>query len=142
MLAEPRRTALLERIHRIPIVSTLGIEILSLGDGTCDLRAPYRKDYEGVFESCHGGLLMTLADTAACFAVFTKSGVGAHMTTTDMNIRFLAPCISDPTARARIVKLGRTLCPTHIDLFDADGQYVAFAQVTYFLVDRISHRNG
>jgi uncharacterized protein (TIGR00369 family) len=83
---------------------------------------------------------MTVADSAACFAVFTKTGPEMHMTTTDMNIRFLAPCLSDVTARARIIKFGRTLCPTEIDLVDAAGTRVALAQVTYFLLDRIPHR--
>ena len=140
MLSDERRTAILDRVRGIPILETFHMQILSLGDGTCELRMPYSKTYDGVFESFHGGLLMTAADTAACFAVFTKTGPDVHMTTTDMNIRFLAPCLTDVTARARIIKFGRTLCPTEIDLVDAAGTRVALAQVTYFLLDRIPHR--
>jgi len=140
VLSEERRKTILDRLRGIPILETLRMQIVSLGDGTCELRMPYTKNFDGVFESFHGGLLMTAADTAACFAVFTKTGPDAHMTTTDMSIRFLAPCLSDVTARARIIKFGRTLCPTEIDLVDAAGTRVAMAQVTYFLLDRIPHR--
>ena len=52
----------------------------------------------------------------------------------DMNIRFLAPCLTAVTARARVIKLGRTLCPVAVDLFDANDRQVAVAQVSYFLI--------
>src|SRR5256885_9949899 len=73
---------------------------------------------------------MTLADTAACMAVLTLAGADAAVTTTDMNIRFLAPCLSDATAEARVIKFGRTLCPVEVMIRDAAGKDVALAQVT------------
>jgi acyl-coenzyme A thioesterase PaaI-like protein len=58
---------------------------------------------------------------------------------TDMNIRFLAPCLTDVTARARLIKFGRTLCPVAVDLFDEDGRQVAVAQVNYILIDSLKN---
>jgi len=52
-----------------------------------------------------------------------------------MNIRFLAPCLTDVTAKARVIKLGRTLCPVAVDLFDETGRHAAVAQVTYILLN-------
>jgi len=134
------RSKLLERIQAIPIVETLQLQVLRLEDDVCDVLVPRKRDWDGVFESFHGGLLMTVADSAACFAAFTRAGADAFMTTTDMSIRFLAPCLTDLVARARVIKFGRTLCPVHIDLFDANDKKVAVAQVNYFLLDRIPHR--
>src|ERR1700693_5781716 len=91
------------RIGGIPILETLGLPRRSTGDATATLTAPYDAAYDGVFKSFHGGLLMTLADTAACIAVLTLAGADAAVTTTDMNIRFLAPCRSDATAEGRII---------------------------------------
>ena len=48
-----------------------------------------------------------------------------------MNIRFLAACLTDVTADARVIKFGSTLCPVAISLRDANGKEVAVAQVTY-----------
>jgi uncharacterized protein (TIGR00369 family) len=127
--------ALLARIRRIPIVETLRLEILKFGDGYCEARVPRERKYDGVFESFHGGLLMTLADSTACFAILTRSGPDTRLTTTDMNIRFLAPCLTDVTAKARVIKFGRTLCPVAVDLFDQNGEQVAVAQVTYMLLN-------
>jgi len=134
MLPE-RMNALLDRINRIPIVRTLELEMVRFGDGHCETRVPRRRKYDGVFESFHGGLLMTIADSTACFAILTRTGPDTRLTTTDMNIRFLAPCLTDVTARARVIKFGRTLCPVAVDLFDAQGQQVAVAQVNYILLD-------
>ncbi len=129
------QSALLARIKRIPIVATLGLEIVRFSDGACESRAPRSLKYDGVFESFHGGLLMTIADSTACFAILTRTGPDTRLTTTDMNIRFLAACLTDVTAKAQVIKFGRTLCPVAVDLFDEKGQQVAVAQVTYMLLD-------
>jgi uncharacterized protein (TIGR00369 family) len=134
MLPESEK-ALLTRINRIPIVATLQLEVLKFGDGACDVRVPRKRKYDGVFESFHGGLLMTIADSTACFAILTRTGPDTRLTTTDMSIRFLSPCLTDVTARARVIKFGRTLCPVAVDLFDKNDRQVALAQVTYMLLE-------
>ncbi len=131
MLNSPRGVAIIERVKRIPIFATLQMRVDELDEGFCRATVPYDRKFDGVFESFHGGLLMTVADSVACFAVMTMTGPDEPITTTDMNIRFLAPCRSDLTAEARVIKLGRTLCPLAVDLFDAAGVRVAVAQVSY-----------
>jgi uncharacterized protein (TIGR00369 family) len=124
-------------INKIPIVDTLGIQIISLLDGYCETKVQRKLSYDGVFKSFHGGLLMTIADSTACFAIFTKTGPFVKLTTTDMNIRFLAPCLTDVTAKARVIKLGRTMCPVSVDLYDENNKHVAVAQVNYILIESI-----
>jgi uncharacterized protein (TIGR00369 family) len=135
MLSSDLKEDILRRIMRIPIVQTLQMKILSLSDGGCETMAPRKIGYDGVFESFHGGLLMTLADSTACFAIFTKTGPDIHLTTTDMSIRFLAPCLTDAFARAEVIKIGRTLCPVTVNLYDVHKKRVALAQVTYMLLN-------
>ena len=106
----------------------------------CQSKVPRQSMYDGVFESFHGGLLMTIADSAACFAVLTLTPTDQILTTTDMNIRFLAPCLTDVHVKARVIKLGRLLCPVTVDLFDTAGTLVAIAQVTYMRLDRMPSR--
>jgi len=141
MLDGQLRQAILGRIRKIPIVDTLQMEVVTLSEGYCQVRVPRKADYDGIFESFHGGLLMTVADSAACFAIFTRSGPNIRLTTTDMNIRFLAPCLSDVTAGARLIKFGKTLCPVAVELFDANEQMVAVAQVNYILLNEAEPEN-
>jgi uncharacterized protein (TIGR00369 family) len=141
MLDELRKQAILERIGRIPIMDTLRIRIDELAEGSCKATVPRESRYDGVYESFHGGLLMTIADSIACFAIMTLTGPDEVLTTTDMNIRFLAPCLTDVTATAKVVKLGRTLCPVAVDLFDTNGTHIAVAQVGYIRLDKIPERS-
>ena len=92
MLDAALEKAILERVVAIPIVDTLGMQVLELEPGLCRIKVARKPAYDGVFESFHGGLLMTVADSAACFAILTHTGPQVKLTTTDMNIRFLAPC--------------------------------------------------
>ena len=132
--------AILARIKKIPIFDTLRMGHVVFGEGVAELRVPRQRIYDGVFESFHGGILMTVADSLACFAVLTTTPADQLMTTTDMNIRFLAPCLTDVVAKARVIKRGRTMCPVAVDLFDADGKLVAVAQVNYMLLDKMPKR--
>ncbi|MGH9643801.1 MAG: PaaI family thioesterase [Terriglobales bacterium] len=126
-----------ERIRKIPIFETLGFRLEAVSTGSATLSAPYDASYDGIFQSFHGGLLMTLADTAACVAVLMSAGPHAKITTTDMNIRFLAACRSDCTAEATVIKFGKTLCPVSVTLRDTNGTQVALAQVTYMRLGEI-----
>jgi uncharacterized protein (TIGR00369 family) len=119
------------RFRQIPIFQTFKYKASDLKEGSAKLTAPYDPTYNGIFNCFHGGLLMTLADTAACAAVLTVAGADAAITTTDMNIRFLAPCRSDAIAEAKIIKVGKTLCPVSVDVRDAQEVLVAVAQITY-----------
>jgi uncharacterized protein (TIGR00369 family) len=76
----------------------------------------------------------------ACFSILTQTPVDQTLTTTDMNIRFLAPCLSDVRAKARVIKKGRLMCPVAVDLFDHAGKLVAVAQVNYVLLDKMPGR--
>jgi uncharacterized protein (TIGR00369 family) len=131
VLADNLSQAILARITRIPIFNTLGMRDLAFGPGWCRVSIPRQGQWDGIFASLHGGILMTLADSAAAFAILTLTGVDEVITTTDMNIRFLAPCLSDATATAKVIKPGRSLCPCAVDIHDAEGRLVAVAQVTY-----------
>ena len=141
MLSSDLRLAILTKIKQIPIVKTLQFKIISLSEGYCEAIVPRKLKFDGVFNSFHGGLLMTIADSTACFAIFTKTGPEIPLTTTDMNIRFLAPCLSDVTAKAKVIKLGRTLVPVSVDLFDSTNKHIAIAQVNYILLDSLPSDN-
>ena len=140
MIDAARAAAILARITRIPIFSTLQMDSVVFDDGRCDMTVPRQAKYDGVFESFHGGLLMTVADSAACFAVLTRTPIDQVMTTTDMNIRFLAPCLTDVHVKARVIKFGRLMCPVAVDLLDTSGKLVAVAQVNYMLLDKMPSR--
>ncbi len=140
MLAPDHAAAILDRARQIPIFQTLQMDEMTFDEGMCRVRVPRKRELDGVFESVHGGILMTIADSIACFAILTKTPVDQALATTDMNIRFLAPCLTDVVAEARVIKLGRVMCPVAIDIFDTHGTLVAVAQANYMRLSRMPKR--
>ena len=122
---------ILERVRKIPIFNTLKFEITELENGKCTANVPRQKIYDGIFETFHGGILMTIADSISAFAILTLAGRNSKIATTDMNIRFLSPCKTAVKATAFVVKFGKTLCPVSVNIYDNDQKLVAISQVTY-----------
>ena len=81
-----------------------------------------------------GPAMMMLADTAAWLALMSRAGAELLAVTTSLQIDFLRkPSLVDLVATARIVKFGRVLVVSQVDLF-SQGQpdtLVATASVTY-----------
>lgn len=119
------------RIRNIPISDTLEMQVIREDPGRLEIRIPRRRQFDGIFQSLHGGILMTLADSTSAYAIMTLTGPDEPMTTTDMNIRFLAPCLTGATATAKVVKLGRTMCPVQVEITDDNAKLVAIASVNY-----------
>jgi uncharacterized protein (TIGR00369 family) len=127
-----------ERAMAVPISSALGLQLLGLNRGVCVMRMTRDPKFDGIYKSMHGGFLMTLADSAAAFALLTVIPSDEAITTTEMNIRFLAPVHEHVTVTARVLKAGKTLCPIIAELHDDTGRMVAHAGLTYMRVNRDS----
>jgi acyl-CoA thioesterase len=123
--------AIHQRMGSIPIFKSLGFSQVRLGAGCLECRVARNPEHDGIFDSFHGGLLMTAADSAAAIVSLTVWGADSRITTTDMNIRFLAPARSDVVLFAQAIKQGRTLIPVIANFWRDDGALVAVAQVAY-----------
>lgn len=123
--------AIRERMQSIPIFKSLGFSNVRLGAGWLESLVTRNPEYDGIFDSFHGGMLMTAADSAAAIVSLTLWGSQSRLTTTDMNIRFLAPARTDVKLFAQAIKHGRTLIPTIANFWRDDGTLVAIAQITY-----------
>jgi len=123
--------ALWARARSIPMSSALGFECVELSRGACTLAWTRDPRFDGIYRSIHGGVLITLADSAAAFALLTVIDPASRITTAEMNIRFLAPSLGRVRARARVLRVGRSLCPLVVDVVDEADRLVAHAGMTY-----------
>lgn len=130
-LTEAETNALWARARAIPMSAALGFECVTLSRGRCTLAWTRDPRYDGIYRSIHGGILMTLADSAGAFAVLTVVDPASRITTTEMNIRFLAPVLGRVRAEARVLRVGRSLCPLVVELRDEKDRLVAHAGMTY-----------
>jgi uncharacterized protein (TIGR00369 family) len=125
-----------QRLMAIPSVQTFGYRLEELSPGRAVIVAPYDTKLDGIFECFHGGLLATLADSTGGAAVLTVVGAETATATTDLSIRFLAPCRTDARATATVISAGRTLVIAEINIHDMDGRHVAVSQASYIRLGR------
>lgn len=132
ILDEGVRARVVARFEKVRLMQTYAIEMHRLERGECDLLLRDRRDLDGIFESMHGGILATLADSAIAFAGLTLIDPDEIITTIEFNIRFLAPCRETVLAKSRVIKMGRSLMTGEVDLVghESDTQF-AWCGVTY-----------
>jgi uncharacterized protein (TIGR00369 family) len=127
--------SMLERINSVPITETLKMQILRLDRGECEAFIPRDTMWDGIFQTFHGGILATIADSITCWAILTKIGSDRKVATTDFNIRFLRPCKTDVRCIAKVIKSGRTLSLAEAEIYDIDDKLVAVSQVNYISLE-------
>ena len=134
-LSKEEVDAMMARVNSVPMMHTLNLEILRLDRGECDARVPRRVEWDGIYQTMHGGILATISDSVTCWAILTEIGSDEKVATTDFNIRFLRPCLTDAICHARVIRSGKRLCVAEADLIDTTGRKVAVAQATYARLD-------
>jgi len=133
-LPDADRRKIIDRIKAIPITNGLNFSIDDMSRGACALSMDRDRAFDGIYETIHGGLQMTLADSAAAFAILTLTGADAKMATTEMSIRFLAPARDRVIARAKVLKFGKRIAFCEARVEDPGGTLVAHATVTYMIL--------
>jgi len=108
-------------------------QITAIGDHDLTLRMPFRSDLVRAGGTISGPALMGLADTAAYFVTLVHAGPVPSAATANLDIHFLSrPKPAEITAVATMLRLGRRLAVSKVDLFSGDD-LVAHATVTYAL---------
>lgn len=128
---------ILAACKRAPCIASLGLDLLEAGDGFCRIAAPIDPRFAGLLPGFHGGMLAMVADCVAWFAIVTRIGPAEPIVTTDLDMRYLAPCLTGVMAEARVIKFGRTLCPVSLEMTDDGGRIVACGMVTYMRVSNL-----
>lgn len=121
------------RWRSIRVYDFVGIKVVSAGRRRSRLRLPWRPDLTQPLGFVNGGIVATLADAAAGWALFPEIDHPENCTTLQMQINFLAPVIRQSmVATAKIVRLGRTTALMDVDVH-AGRTLCAKALVTYHI---------
>ena len=93
-----------------------------------------RADLCNVRGALQGGLVATLIDIAAGMLAGSASGAGYDVTTADLNIHYLAPIMGPARAEATIVRAGKRLIVTAVDVYDTGRSRLAARATLTFAV--------
>lgn len=100
----------------------LGAELTEVAPGLCEIRLPSRQELTQQHGYIHAGAVGAIADSAGGYAAFTLMGAEDSVLSVEYKLNLLAPALGDAVvARARVVKAGRTLSVTRVDVFAIRG---------------------
>jgi len=117
-----------------PYGDFLGIRMLEYGDGLAECLIGLQAHHLNTGGRVHGGVLASLADTAAGVAVRSIRPEGKLSATTDLSISFIRPPKgNDLLARAKVIHAGKQLFRVEVDILSAD-KLVARANATFMIV--------
>lgn len=95
----------------------------SVGDGRCVISIDHRPELTQQDGFFHAGILTTVADSAGGYAAYSLMPDGSRVLATEFKFNFLRPAQPGrAVAEARVVKAGRTLTVTAIDVFVEGGE--------------------
>ena len=119
-----------------PFGAFLGIRMLSASAGKSHCQIKLEPHHMNNGGRVHGGVLTSLADTAAGMAVRTVRPEDSHAATTDLSIAFIRPPSGDTLdAHAEVIHAGRRLFRAEISVF-SDDKLVARTTATFMIIDR------
>ena len=123
-------------LSRVPFATLLGIMLTRVHRDGVTIECALRYDLTNSFAVAHGGVAAALADAAVGTALNRHFGGMRPITTVEMKINYFLPATEGRIfARARLLRIGSTLCVGGVDLSDTRGKHLGTALVTYMLLD-------
>ena len=132
----PRYTeAVAKLVNQCPYFSLLSMGIKDLQWGTCLLEVELGEKHLQPFGMVHGGVIASVVDAAAFWAVFPQLEKEKGLTTVEMKLNYLAPAQKGRLmAQGRCIRLGRTLALGEAQVRDGQGILVAHGTATMMVV--------
>lgn len=110
---------------QMPLSETLGIRVFGDEDEV-DATLDWRADLCTAGGILHGGILMTLADSAGAVCAFLNTPEGSRTSTIESKTNFLgAVRRGEVRARSRPLHVGKTTVVVETDVLDETGRLVA-----------------
>jgi uncharacterized protein (TIGR00369 family) len=125
-----------------PFNRALRFELLNRGDGSASITLPIESWFLQENGVVHGGIIASVADTAAVYALIGRVEKSEQMTGVEFKINFLRSATFDGgpiTARATAVRSGRTIGVCDVEVSQKE-QLVAKGLFTYVFIVRPTDR--
>ena len=137
-LSKPKINAerIREFLGNVPFNELLGIQLHRTHADGVTIRCQLREGLMNGSGVLHGGVTATLVDVAVAVAIHHHFGEPRPITTVELKVNYFRP-VSEGTlyGRARLLRVGGTLCVGQVDLTDDRKRAVGVAIATYILLN-------
>ena len=116
-----------------PIQGVLDFDLVEVGEGSATFRYRPSADHRNPLGTVHGGVAMTLLDSAAGAAVHSTLAAGSLYTTLETKVnlvRAVRPSSGPLLAEGTVLHRGATIATAESRLLDAEGKLYAHATST------------
>ncbi len=124
-----------ENFSKVPANRLFKFSLIVSSDQQAEISMPLDKTYLQEGGVVHGGIISTLADTAAVYTLHPYLNENQSMTSIEFKMNFLSPVLienGDLLARARLVKRGRKVALCDVEVFQKE-KLVAKGLFSYLL---------
>lgn len=120
----------------------VGMRVARIHKDGVTVECAMREDLKNAAGGMHGGVFATLADAAVGISLQRHFGGMRSITTVELKINYFRPVTEGRVfARAKLIRVGATICVGSVDLHNEHGREVGAALVTYMLLgDRPGNR--
>lgn len=114
-----------------PFHQWLGLRVVSAEEGELVLKATFREEWvvNPAGGYIHGGILATLVDLAADWALVAWTGKGVP--TLNLHVDYHRPARGDLTVKARVIKRGKLASSAEAWVYDSEDRLVASGRGLY-----------
>jgi len=122
-----------------PYPSLLSMNIVDIGIGFAVIEIDTEKKHMQLLGAVHGGVLASLIDTVAFWAVYYGiENNDAWLTSVDLKLNYLAPATSGKLiARGRQIKVGGKLCYAEAQVNTQDDRIIAHGTATLMIMPEL-----
>jgi uncharacterized protein (TIGR00369 family) len=128
----------------MPTAAFFGFVFRERSEERAAVALPLRREFLQTEALVHGGILATLADTAAVYMLYGELDPRRTMTSIEFKLNFVRPAVlagGEVEARAQLVRRGRTVALVDVEVVQRDA-LVAKGLFTYLFGDRAGSPNA
>lgn len=120
-----------QKLLKGPFHQWLGLKVQQVAEGEITLRVPFRDEFvvNPAGGYIHGGILATLIDLAADWALVAWTGKGVP--TLNVHVDYHRPARGDLTVKAKVIKRGKLASSAEAWIYDAENRLVASGRGLY-----------
>jgi uncharacterized protein (TIGR00369 family) len=128
----------LARLGGAPYAARLGVIVESVAPDRARIRVPYKDENSNPGRALHGGVPASTIGIAGMLAAWSGFGESVHEAgTLDLSVDYLAAAIGeDIVADAEVLRRGKEIVYSDVDVRNDGGKRIAKGLVTYRALDR------
>ncbi|WP_250464844.1 MULTISPECIES: PaaI family thioesterase [unclassified Caballeronia] len=121
-----------------PFIDSLGVELVKAADGEAEVRLALENAHLNTWGIAHGGVTMTLLDSALALAARSLAGNGIGVVTVEMKVNFMQPGRGELRGIGRVLHRSTTMAYCEGEVRDSEGHFVAKALGTFKYMRRLA----